>query len=96
MPFKKNITPLGKKSRIDMQRGKGSIMQRNAPRQQETLTGGDPMLRAANRYPAAPQPPPNVAGAAPVLGAGPPQPGGSIGPQPTAGMPQQGPPDIPV
>lgn len=80
MVFKKDITPIGgKRGRIDVQRGKGAVEQRNAPRQQESLTSASPMDRMANRYPAAPQPAPNAAP--------PPPPGGSIGPRPSAAMP---------
>jgi hypothetical protein len=60
MAFKKNLTGLSKKGRIDTQRGKGSTVQRTAPGERETLTGGSPAGRMMNRYPAAPQPPSNV------------------------------------
>lgn len=87
MVFKKQLTPLGgRKGRVDMQRGKGSTLQRNMPGQQETLTGGNPLARMLNRYPAQPQPAPNAM-------APPPQPAGLPGPQPTAAMPPIGPPD---
>jgi len=85
MVFKKQLTPLGgRKGRVDMQRGKGSTVQRNTPGQQETLTGGNSLARMLNRYPAQPQPAPN---------APPPQPTALPGPQPTAAMPPIGPPD---
>jgi hypothetical protein len=85
MVFKKQLTPLGgRKGRVNMQRGKGSTVQRNAPGEQETLTGGNPLARMLNRYPAQPQPVPN---------APPPQPTTLPGPQPAAAMPPMGPPD---
>ena len=85
MVFKKSLTPIGgKRGRVDVHKGKGSTMQRPAPGQQESVTGGSPLGSMMNRYPAAPPPAPN---------AGPVPPGGSIGPQPTAGMPPIGPPE---
>jgi hypothetical protein len=58
MVFKKDLTPIGRKGRVDTHRGKGATEQRMAPRQQETLTGGNPLARTMNQYPAAPQPQP--------------------------------------
>lgn len=87
MVFKKHLMPIGGgKGRINMQRGKGSTVQRNAPDEQETLTGGNPLARMLNRYPAQPQPTPNAV-------APPTAPAASIGPQPTAAMPPIGSPD---
>ena len=96
MVFKKSLTPLSKKGRVDVRRGKGSTVQRTAPRERESVTGGTPLDRMTNRYPAAPQPLPNVAGAGPLPAGSPPAPGGTIGPQPTAAMPGGGLPEEPV
>jgi hypothetical protein len=86
MVFKKQLTPIGGgKGRINMQRGKGSTVQRNTPGQQETLTGGNPLARMLNRYPAQPQPAPNAM-------APPTAPAATVGPQPTAAMPPAMPP----
>jgi hypothetical protein len=72
-PFKKNLTPIGRRGRIDTLTGKGATEQRMMPGQRESLTG-DPFGGMTNTYPARPQPPPTA-------------PGGTIGPQPTALMP---------
>ena len=71
MVFKKSLTPLSKKGRVDVQRGKGSTVQRTAPRERESVTSGAPLDRMTNRYPAAPQPPSNIAGAGPLPAAAP-------------------------
>ena len=79
MVFKKDITPIGgKRGRVIAHKGKGATEQRTAPRERESLTSASPMDRMTNNYPAAPQPAPD---ARPV------PPGGTVGPQPTAGMP---------
>jgi hypothetical protein len=85
MVFKKHLTPLSKHGRVIKHQGKGSTMQRPSPGEREDLTGGDPLDRAMNRYPTAPQPvaPPT---AAPPMG-GPP-----LGSTPPAGPPPMGPP----
>jgi hypothetical protein len=86
MVFKKQLTPIGGgKGRINMQRGKGSTVQRTMPGERETLTAGNPLARMLNRYPAQPQPVPNAM-APPAAPAAP-------GPQPSAAMPPMGPPD---
>jgi hypothetical protein len=86
MVFKKNLTPIGgKRGRVITNRGKGSTVQRLAPGQPENVTGGSPIGRMLNRYPAVPQPVPNAGPPAPM-------PAGA-GPQPTAAMPPVGPPD---
>ena len=77
MAFKKDLTSIGRKGRVDTQRGKGSTTQRTAPRERETLTGGNPMERMMNKYPAAAQPPSNAPPARPA----------DLAPQPTAAMP---------
>ena len=82
MVFKKSLTPLSKKGNVTVNRGKGSTVQRTAPREPETLTGGNPMARMMNQYPAAPQP---VAQPAPMAA-----------PAPTAAMPGAGVPNVPV
>jgi hypothetical protein len=79
MVFKRDLTPIGGK--------RGRIVTNSgkgsAPQQSNLMS------RLTNRYPAAPQPAPNA-------GSGmPPAPGGSIGPQPTAGMPPSGMPPAP-
>ena len=56
MVFKKHLTPLSKHGRVIKHQGKGSTMQRPSPGQREDVTGGDPLDRAMNRYPATPQP----------------------------------------
>ena len=80
MPFKKSLTPLGKKGRIVTNRGKGSTVERTVPGQRESVTGGDPLGRMLNQYPAAPQP-------------GPTQMPADLMPKPTAAMPGSGVPD---
>ena len=84
MVFKKHLTPLSKHGRVIKHQGKGSSMQRPAPGEREDVTGGDPLARAMNRYPAAPQPsaPPT---SAPPLG------GPALGP--SAPSPMGPPPD---
>jgi hypothetical protein len=81
MAFKKDLTKLTAKGRIDTNRGKGSTTQRTAPREMETLTGGNPLQRMMNQYPAAPQPAPTPSRAA------------DLTPSPTASMPSLGIPD---
>lgn len=79
-PFKKDLTSIGRRGRIDTQDGKGAAEQRMRPGQRESLTSDDPFARAGNTYPARPQPAPTA-------------PQGTIGPQPTAMMPGAGIPD---
>jgi hypothetical protein len=74
--FKKDLTPIGRRGRIDKQVGKGATEQRNYPGERETLTGGSPFDRMSNTYPAQPPQPP--------------APGGTVGPRPTALMPPIG------
>jgi hypothetical protein len=93
MVLKKSLTPPSKKSRVVVNQGKGSSSQRMRPGDGESVTSANPVQRALNTYPAAAQPPPNVAGAAPAPGGAAPPPGGSIGPQPTANMPGGGLPE---
>ena len=50
-PFQKDLTPLRKGGPVRKYVGKGSTEQRNAPGARETLTGGGPFDRLANRYP---------------------------------------------
>jgi len=56
MVFKKHLTPLSKHGRIVKHQGKGSTMQQPDPGERESVTGGDPLARAMNRYPATQQP----------------------------------------
>lgn len=58
-PFKKDLTPIGRKGRVDTHTGKGATEQRTRSRERETLTGGTPMARAMNTYPSAPPAPPS-------------------------------------
>jgi hypothetical protein len=81
MVFKKNLTKLSSKGRIEANRGKGSTTQRTAPRERETLTGGNPLERMMNQYPAAPQPSPTPSRAA------------DLTPSPSSSMPSLGIPD---
>jgi len=78
MVFKKSLKPLSKKGSVTVNKGKGSTTQRTAPRERETLTGGSPVQRAMNQYPAAP--PSNAPPARPA----------DLAPQPTAAMPGTG------
>lgn len=71
-PFKKDLTPIGRRGVVKTNPGKGSNEQRMAPGQQESLTS-DPFSRMGNAYPKPPA-----------------QPGGTIGPAPTAMMPGLG------
>ena len=66
--FKKNLTPLSKKGRIDTHVGKGATEQRTPPRVRETLTGGDTLARAADIYPKPPPPKPEGMGLRPTAG----------------------------
>ena len=75
-PFKKSLTPIGRRGSISTNVGKGAREQRTMPGQQESLTGGDPFSRMGGAYPKDAPPAP--------------APGGSIGPQPTALMPGLG------
>lgn len=88
MVFKKDITPLGRGSRTVVHKGKGATEQRTGSREQESLTSASPMDRMTNRYPAAPQPPPDAPRPMP--------PGGSIGPSATAAMPTPAAPPRPI
>jgi hypothetical protein len=76
MVFKKHLTPLSKHGRIVKHRGKGSVQQRLDRDQQEDVTGGDPLARMMNRYPAQEQAAPEPTSAPPLggppLGAAPP------------------------
>jgi hypothetical protein len=51
MVFKKDLTPIGKKGTVTKHKGKGAVEQRTAPRETETLTGGDRFGRQMSRYP---------------------------------------------
>lgn len=91
-PYKKDLTPIGRRGTIDARVGKGASEQRLPPGGRETMTGGDPFARMANRYPKptpvdlapAPEPEPMPAPSpAPSLGGG----GGGM---PTAMMPGGG------
>jgi hypothetical protein len=90
-PYKKDLTPIGRRGQVDTRTGKGASEQRMYPGARETMTGGDPFARMANRYPKptpadlapAPEPEPMPAASpAPSLGGG----GGA----PTAMMPGGG------
>ena len=81
-PFKKDITPFAKGGKVVKHVGKGAREQ-SPGRGFETMTGGNPYERMANRYPkSAPEPAPESAMPAPPVPMG--SRGGSA---PTAMMP---------
>jgi hypothetical protein len=56
-PFKKDLTPIGRRGTVTTHVGKGASEQRRGLGGAETLTGGDPMQGMANQYPkSSPQP----------------------------------------
>ena len=62
-PFKKDLTPIGRRGTVQTHVGKGASEQRRGPGGAETLTGGDPMQGMANQYPKpspTPEPPPDT------------------------------------
>jgi hypothetical protein len=66
-PFKKDLTPIGRRGTITKHIGKGATEQRSSPGAGESLTGGDPFQRMANRYPKpAPEVPPDNAPPVPM------------------------------
>lgn len=50
-PYKKDLTPIGRRGTVNTFTGKGASEQRTLPGGRETMTGGDPFARMANRYP---------------------------------------------
>ena len=74
MVFKKNLTPIGRRGKVVVHRGKGAREQRLPPGGRESLTGQAPMDQMMGRFPKAPPEPPPTAGP-PAVGppaAGPP------------------------
>ena len=74
-PFKKDLTPIGKKGTVSTHAGKGAAEQRTRPGQRESLTGDNMLGRLMGEYPK-PVPAP-LAPAAPPPGIspmGPPKP----------------------
>lgn len=66
-PFKKNLTPLSRRGRVEKHAGKGGVEQRLRAGDRESVTGEDALSRMVNSYPAVrrPAPPPT---SAPALG----------------------------
>jgi hypothetical protein len=64
--LKKDLTPIGRKGSVDVRAGKGSNMQRTAPGQRESVTGGSPFDRASEVYPKPPPPAPAGMGPQPT------------------------------
>jgi hypothetical protein len=63
-PFKKDLTPIGRRGTITTNVGKGATEQRRGPGGAETLTGGNRFASAMNAYPKpmpAPEPEPEPA-----------------------------------
>lgn len=86
-PFKKDLTPIGRRGTVTTHVGKGASEQRRGLGGAETLTGGDPMQGMANRYPK-PAPTPEMAAPEPEE---PPVPMGQAPSRaPTALMPPSG------
>ena len=50
-PYKKDLTPIGRRGSVTTHTGKGASEQRRSSSGAESLTGGDPMQGAANYYP---------------------------------------------
>lgn len=68
MVFKKELTPLSRRGRVVANQGKGSVSQRLAPGERESVTGADPLGRALGRYPTRPTPVEPTPAPAPPLG----------------------------
>jgi hypothetical protein len=82
-PFKKDLTPIGRKGKVTTHTGKGATEQRTRPRERESLTGGSPFERAGNAYPK-PMPAPPPMQPTPM---GPPAQPADLAPLPSAMMP---------